>query len=345
MQFIDEATITVASGKGGDGCASFRREKFVPRGGPSGGDGGNGGNVVIEARAAMSSLLDYRYRKRYRARNGEPGRGKNQHGKSGEDLLIPVPPGTVVRTGGSGEAAADLTEPGQRFTVARGGRGGRGNSRFVSPTNRAPREAESGGEGETLEVTLELKILADVGILGFPNAGKSTLISKISAARPKIASYPFTTLSPNLGVVDRGDHEPFVVADIPGIIEGAHGGAGLGLRFLRHVERTRLLVHVLDLDSPPGRDPVEDYDRMNSELAAYSELLAEKPQLVALNKIDVERGELKAEEASRRLGERNVETLGLSALDGRGSEELVRAVARRLGLLTEDSRSRSPSWE
>ena len=344
MQFIDEATITVASGNGGDGCASFRREKFVPKGGPDGGDGGDGGDVAIEARAGMSSLLDYRYRKRYRARNGEPGRGKNQHGKSGETLVIPVPPGTVVRTGG-GEEEADLVEPGRRFTVARGGRGGRGNSRFVSSTNRAPRRADGGEDGETLEVTLELKILADVGILGFPNAGKSTLISKISAARPKIASYPFTTLSPNLGVVNCGDHESFVVADIPGIIEGAHRGAGLGLRFLRHVERTRLLVHLLDLDSPPGRDPVEDYDRMNSELAAHSELLASKPQIVALNKTDVGRGERGAAETARRLGERNVETLGISALTGEGSEELVREVARRLGLLTEDSRSRSPSWE
>lgn len=342
MQFIDEATITVAAGNGGDGCASFRREKFVPKGGPSGGDGGDGGDVVVEVRAGMSSLLDYRYRKRYRARNGEPGGGKNRHGKAGGTLVIPVPPGTVVRAGGE---EADLTEPGQRFTVARGGRGGRGNSRFVSPTDRAPRRAESGKEGETLEVNLELKILADVGILGFPNAGKSTLVSKISAARPKIAPYPFTTLSPNLGVVNRGDDEPFVVADIPGIIEGAHGGAGLGLRFLRHVERTRLLVHVLDLDSPPGRDPVEDYERMNSELAAHSELLAEKPQLVALNKTDVGRGERRAEETARRLGERNVETLAVSALTGEGLRELVREVARRLGLLTEDSRSRSPFSE
>ena len=342
MQFIDEATITVAAGNGGDGCASFRREKFVPKGGPSGGDGGDGGDVVVEVRAGMSSLLDYRYRKRYRARNGEPGGGKNRHGKAGGTLVIPVPPGTVVRAGGE---EADLTEPGQRFTVARGGRGGRGNSRFVSPTDRAPRRAESGKEGEMLEVNLELKILADVGILGFPNAGKSTLVSKISAARPKIAPYPFTTLSPNLGVVNRGDDEPFVVADIPGIIEGAHGGAGLGFRFLRHVERTRLLVHVLDLDSPPGRDPVEDYERMNSELAAHSELLAEKPQLVALNKTDVGRGERRAEETARRLGERNVETLAVSALTGEGLRELVREVARRLGLLTEDSRSRSPFSE
>ena len=342
MQFIDEATITVAAGNGGDGCARFRREKFVPKGGPSGGDGGDGGDVVVEVRAGMSSLLDYRYRKRYRARNGEPGGGKNRHGKAGGTLVIPVPPGTVVRAGGE---EADLTEPGQRFTVARGGRGGRGNSRFVSPTDRAPRRAESGKEGEMLEVNLELKILADVGILGFPNAGKSTLVSKISAARPKIAPYPFTTLSPNLGVVNRGDDEPFVVADIPGIIEGAHGGAGLGLRFLRHVERTRLLVHVLDLDSPPGRDPVEDYERMNSELAAHSELLAEKPQLVALNKTDVGKGERRAEETARRLGERNVETLAVSALTGEGLRELVREVDRRLGFLTEDSRSRSPFSE
>lgn len=345
MQFIDEAKITVASGNGGDGCASFRREKFVPKGGPDGGDGGRGADIVIIASKDMTSLLDYRYRKEYRARNGQPGKGKNQHGKSGTRLVIPVPAGTVVKTREEREILADLTEPGQSFTVAEGGRGGRGNARFVSSTNQAPRNAEKGKPGRKIELTLELKLIADVGILGFPNAGKSTLVSKISAARPKIADYPFTTLVPNLGVVGYGEHGSFVIADIPGIIEGAHEGAGLGLRFLRHVERTRVLIHMLDLDSPPGRDPLEDYDRMNSELAAYSELLAAKPQIVALNKIDAEGAPEKAEEAERRFLKRSVNVMKLSAFTGEGTRELVYEAARRLELLTEDSRSQSPFSE
>lgn len=345
MQFIDEAKITVASGDGGDGCVSFRREKFVPKGGPDGGDGGRGADVVIIASKDMTSLLDYRYRKEYSARNGQPGRGKNQHGKSGERMVIPVPAGTVVKTREKGEILADLTKPGQTFTVADGGRGGKGNTRFVSSTNRAPRNAEKGKPGQKMELTLELKLLADVGILGFPNAGKSTLISRISAARPKIADYPFTTLVPNLGVVGYGEHGSFVIADIPGIIEGAHEGAGLGLRFLRHVERTRLLIHMLDLEPPPGRNPLEDYDRMNSELAAYSELLAAKPQIVALNKIDAEGAAEKAAEAERLFTGRNVNVMKLSAFTGEGTRDLVYEIVRRLKLLTEGSRSQSPFSE
>lgn len=345
MQFIDEAKITVISGNGGNGCVSFRREKFVPKGGPNGGDGGKGGDVVVVADANMSSLLDYRYKKEYKAQNGQPGRGKDQHGKSGSDLIIPVPAGTVIISCEDGETLADLVEDGQRFTVAEGGGGGRGNSRFVSPTNRAPREADSGRAGARKEVRLELKILADVGILGFPNAGKSTLISKISAARPKISGYPFTTLVPNLGVVSYGDHQSFVIADIPGIIEGAHKGLGLGIQFLKHVERTRLLVHMLDLDPMSGRDPVEDYDKINSELREYSAKLAEKPQLVVLNKIDIAEARERSAETAQQLKERNIETLNISAVTGEGSQQLVYSIGESLRLLTEDSRSQSPCAE
>ncbi len=345
MQFIDEAKITVISGNGGNGCVSFRREKFVPKGGPNGGDGGRGGDVVVVADANMSSLLDYRYKKEYKARNGQPGRGKDQHGKSGSDLIIPVPAGTVITSCENEETLVDLVEDGERFTIAEGGGGGRGNSRFVSPTNRAPREAESGRPGTRKEVKLELKVLADVGILGFPNAGKSTLISKISAARPKISGYPFTTLVPNLGVVSYGDHQSFVIADIPGIIEGAHKGLGLGIQFLRHVERTRLLVHMLDLDPMSGRDPVEDYDKINSELREYSAKLAEKPQMVVLNKIDITEARERSAETARQLKERNIETLSISAVTGEGSQQLVYSIGERLRLLTEDSHNQSPCEE
>lgn len=345
MQFIDEAKITVISGNGGSGCVSFRREKFVPKGGPNGGDGGKGGDVVVVANSNMSSLLDYRYKKEYRALNGQPGGGKDQHGKWGSDLIIPVPAGTVITSCEDGEALADLTQNGQRFTIAEGGGGGRGNSRFVSPTNRAPRKAESGRQGLRREVKLELKVLADVGILGFPNVGKSTLISRISAARPKISGYPFTTLIPNLGVVSYGDHQSFVIADIPGIIEGAHKGLGLGLQFLKHVERTRLLVHMLDLDPMSGRDPVEDFDKINSELKKYSANLAEKPQLVVLNKVDIPEAMERGAETARRLKKRKIETLNISAVTGEGSQQLVYSIGEKLKLLTEDSRNQSPSAE
>ncbi|MDE0290934.1 MAG: GTPase ObgE [Candidatus Dadabacteria bacterium] len=345
MQFIDEAKITVISGNGGNGCVSFRREKFVPKGGPNGGDGGKGGDVVVVADANMSSLLDYRYKKEYKAQNGQPGRGKDQHGKSGSDLIIPVPAGTVITSSEDGETLADLIEDGERFTLAKGGDGGRGNSRFVSPTNRAPRQVESGRPGVHREIRFELKVLADVGILGFPNAGKSTLISKISAARPKISGYPFTTLVPNLGVVSYGDHQSFVIADIPGIIEGAHKGLGLGIQFLKHVERTRLLVHMLDLDPISGRDPVEDFDKINSELREYSAKLAEKPQLVVLNKIDIVEAKDREAETARQLKGRDIETLSISAVTGEACQQLVYLIGERLSLLTEDSRNQSPREE
>ncbi|MCZ6528526.1 MAG: GTPase ObgE, partial [Candidatus Dadabacteria bacterium] len=287
VKFIDEAKIYIKAGDGGRGCVSFRREKYVPRGGPNGGDGGNGGDIIMVARRNMSSLLDHRYQQHYRAKRGEHGRGKDQHGKNSEHLLIPVPMGTIVKDFETEEFLGDLTENNQELIVAKAGRGGKGNARFVSSTNQAPKEAEPGGEGEEKTLKLELKLLADVGLLGFPNAGKSTLISTISAARPKIADYPFTTLVPNLGVVSYGDGATFVLADIPGLIEGAHEGAGLGIQFLRHIERTKILIHLLDLSPITQRDPIEDYETMNRELKAYSEELSKKPQILALNKIDI----------------------------------------------------------
>ena len=266
VRFIDEAKIYVRSGRGGRGCVSFRREKFVPRGGPDGGDGGNGGDVILVAQRNVSSLLDHRYRQHYIAQNGEHGKGKNQHGKNAPPLIVPVPVGTVVKDFYTGEILGDMVEEGQTLVVARGGRGGRGNARFATSTNQAPRYAEPGEEGEERTLLLELKLLADVGIVGFPNAGKSTLISRISAARPKIADYPFTTIVPNLGVVRYNEGKTFVVADIPGLIKGAHEGAGLGIRFLKHIERTRLLIHLLDLSPLTGRNPIEDYHVLNEEL-------------------------------------------------------------------------------
>ncbi len=337
MQFIDEVEITVTSGNGGNGCVSFRREKFVPRGGPNGGDGGNGGNVMFVANANMSSLLDYRYSKHYKARNGEVGRGSDQHGASAPDLIIPVPVGTMIMDVQDDKIIVDLEKDGESKIIAKGGKGGRGNARFVSSTNRSPRNAEGGKKGETVELRLELKMLADVGILGFPNAGKSTLISKISAAKPKISDYPFTTLVPNLGVVTYGDYQSFVVADIPGIIEGAHTGQGLGLRFLKHVERTRLLVHLLDLDPFSGRDPVKDYELVNSELKKYSPQLAEKPQLIVLNKIDLEKASERKKEIEENMKKKGIEIISISAVTGKGCRELVYSVAQKLKLLAENS--------
>lgn len=330
VKFIDEAKIYVKAGDGGRGCVSFRREKFVPRGGPNGGDGGNGGDVVMVARRNMSSLLDHRYQQHYRAKRGVHGKGKDQHGKNAEDLLIPVPMGTLIKDFESGEFYGDLTKHGESLVVAKGGKGGRGNARFVTPTNQAPKEAEPGIPGEEKTLILELKLLADVGLLGFPNAGKSTLISTISAARPKIADYPFTTLVPNLGVVSYGDGQTFVLADIPGIIEGAHEGAGLGIQFLRHIERTKILIHLLDLSPITERDPIQDYETLNHELKSYSEELSKKPQIVALNKIDITeaREELvRLEEHFSKLG---IKTYPISAVTGEGTKDLIWEVAKLL---------------
>lgn len=287
MKFIDEATITVRAGDGGNGCVSFRREKFVPKGGPDGGDGGKGGDIVLVATLRKRTLHHFRFKHQFKASGGGHGQGKQKTGKGGEDLQIEVPPGTLVIDPETGEILADLTQPGQQFTAARGGRGGAGNIRYKSSTNRAPRHAKPGEPGEDRALKLELKLLADVGIIGLPNAGKSTLISRISASRPKIADYPFTTITPNLGVVAAGGGEPFVVADIPGLIEGAHRGVGLGTRFLRHVERTRVLVHLIDASAIDPVHPTDAYDTVMRELTLYSPDLAGKPHLVVLNKMDL----------------------------------------------------------
>lgn len=330
VKFIDEAKIYVKSGAGGNGCVSFRREKYVPRGGPNGGDGGNGGDVYIIANENMASLLDHRYRQHYRAKRGEHGKGKDMHGKNGEDLFVPVPPGTIIRDFDTGDVIGDLTENAETLLVAKGGRGGKGNARFATSTNQAPRNAEPGGEPEERTLLLELKLLADVGIIGFPNAGKSTLISRISAARPKVADYPFTTLVPNLGVVSYVDGKTFVVADIPGIIEGAHEGAGLGLQFLRHVERTKLLVHVLDLSPMTGRDPIDDFETLNMELKSYSPELYEKPQIVAPNKVDITESREKLEEIRGYFEKRGIPIFPISGATGEGLKELVRETGKRL---------------
>ncbi len=337
VKFIDEAKIYIKAGDGGKGCVSFRREKFVPRGGPNGGDGGNGGDVIMIARRNMSSLLDHRYQQHYRAKRGVHGKGKDQHGKNAEDLLIPVPLGTIVKNFETGDFYGDLTEDGQTLVVARGGKGGRGNARFITPTNQAPKEAEPGIPGEEKTLKLELKLLADVGLLGFPNAGKSTLISTISAARPKIADYPFTTLVPNLGVVSYGDGATFIMADIPGIIEGAHEGTGLGIQFLRHIERTKILVHLLDLSPMTQRDPTEDYEKLNNELKSYSEELSKKTQIVALNKIDITEARedlARIEEHFHNLG---IKTFPISSATGEGTKELIWEVVRHLEkIITEE---------
>jgi len=320
VQFIDEAIIHVKAGDGGDGAAAFRREDGVPRGGPSGGDGGDGGSIIFVADPKLSSLLDFRYRRHYKAERGEDGRPKDQYGAAGDDLVVRVPVGTVIYEDGGDAPLVDLDAAEARFVVARGGKGGRGNIHFKSPWNQAPRTAEPGTPGEERTIRLELKLLADVGLLGLPNVGKSTFISHVSRARPKIADYPFTTLVPNLGVVRLSDDRSFVVADIPGLIEGAAEGAGLGHQFLRHVERCRVLLHIVDasyLASAEGRSPLGDHDAINRELAEYAPELADKPQVVVLNKTDTMSPEAIAE-AKREFAEHGIELLGMSAATGDG---------------------------
>jgi GTP-binding protein len=323
MQFIDEAVIHVKAGDGGNGSAAFRREDGVPRGGPSGGDGGNGGSIILVADPRLSSLLDFKYKRHYAADRGEDGRNKDQYGAAGEDLVLRVPVGTVVyaQTEDRSDRAllADLAEPGTRFVLAKGGVGGRGNIHFKTPWNQAPRTAEPGTLGDEHTVRLELKLLADVGLLGYPNVGKSTFISRVSRARPKVADYPFTTLVPNLGVVQLSDERNFVIADIPGLIEGASEGAGLGHQFLRHVERCRVLLHIVEATytTGPDRSPLHDFDVINSELARYAPALAGKPQVVVLNKIDATASE-DVDVHRRAFAERGVELLTISAATGAG---------------------------
>ncbi len=328
--FIDEASIKVRAGKGGNGCVAFRREKYVPRGGPSGGDGGAGGNVVLQSSGRVSTLIHFRYQPEQKAENGRHGEGSNRTGRTGQDLILEVPPGTLLYDAESGELLHDFEVRGQSFVAARGGRGGRGNTHFKSATNRAPRFAEDGEEGQALGLKLQLKLLADVGLVGFPNAGKSTLIARISAARPKIADYPFTTLVPNLGVVDLGDFESFVVADIPGLIEGAHKGHGLGHRFLRHIERTQLLVQLVDLSDSSGRDPVEDYEVIVRELGRYSAPLRTKPRLVAGTKTDALQNPARLAALRARCAAEGLELHAVSAVAGTGLPQLVRAIGDRL---------------
>jgi GTP-binding protein len=346
--FVDEAKILVKAGDGGNGCVAFRREKYVPRGGPSGGDGGNGGSIFVEANPNDNTLLRYRYNREFRGDRGRHGEGSNCSGHSGDDTILQVPVGTLVYDGDTGETIADLAKPGQRVLVAQGGRGGRGNQHFAKPWHQAPREHDDGQPGVERHLRLELKLLADVGLVGFPNAGKSTLISVISAARPKIANYPFTTLEPNLGVVNAdgfsrtsaaGDGSgsagrelgrTFVVADLPGLIEGAHEGAGLGMRFLRHVERTRLLVHLIDTSDATVDDPIHSFEVINGELIAFSESLAHKPMIVVATKLDATTDRTRLETLRDFCATQNLEFHAISAPTGEGVKELVRAIADAL---------------
>ncbi len=337
--FVDEAQILVKAGDGGNGCVAFRREKFVPRGGPSGGDGGKGGDVIIEANPHDNTLLRYRYNREFRADRGRHGEGSNRHGRSGADLVLAVPIGTVVFDATTGQQLIDFTAPGQRFIAARGGRGGRGNSHFAKPWHQAPRESEEGVPGEEHHLCLELKLLADVGLVGFPNAGKSTLISRISAARPKIADYPFTTLEPHLGVVSAdgppgsGVGRTFVVADIPGLIEGAHEGAGLGTRFLRHIERTRILAHLVDTSDANERDPVRDFEIIEAELTSFNPALAAKPTLVVATKLDATPQRDRLEHLREYSARRGFPFCAISAVTGEGIPKLVRLMADALDRL------------
>src|SRR5918993_1291026 len=328
--FIDRAKIHVQGGDGGNGVTAFRREKFVPRGGPSGGDGGRGGDVVLVADASLNTLLHLRYNPRHVGDRGLHGEGSNRSGREGEDLIVRVPVGTQIFDADTGDLLHDLSYDGARWLAARGGRGGFGNAHFTSSTNRAPRYHQQGSPGEERELQLELKLLADVGLVGFPNAGKSTLISTVSAAKPKIADYPFTTLEPHLGVVDLGDFRTFVMADIPGLIEGAHEGAGLGDRFLRHVERTKLLLHLVDVSSVSGRDPVSDYLTVNKELRAYNQQLANRPQIVVATKIDALDEPERLEALRQQAAKDGLQFHAISSATNRGTQELVRAVSAKL---------------
>jgi GTP-binding protein len=329
MRFIDEAIISVKAGDGGNGCMAFRREKYVPRGGPSGGDGGRGGDVVMAASEHHNTLLHFRFNPEHAAQRGRHGEGSNRSGREGESIELPVPVGTVVFDADTGDLVHDFTTKGERFLVARGGRGGRGNQHFATPTHQAPTEHEPGKPGEQKRLRLELKLLADVGLVGFPNAGKSTLISRISAAKPRIADYPFTTLEPNLGVVLVEDRT-FVVADIPGLIEGAHEGAGLGIQFLRHVERTRLLVHLVDVSDITGRDPAQDFYVILRELDSFSPAMASKPMFVVASKIDACQDRERLEAVRRVAEERGLPFFAISAVTGEGLDSLVYAMAKEI---------------
>ena len=328
MKFVDEAIITVKSGDGGRGCTSFRRERYIEKGGPDGGDGGNGGHIILKIDQSKRTLYDYRRQKLLKAKNGAPGLGRQKHGKNGSDCTIILPPGTIVSNMDTNEIIADLTKIEDEFILASGGKGGRGNKRFATSTNRAPRHSQPGIPGIELKLKLELKLLADVGLVGLPNAGKSTLISSISAARPKIADYPFTTLTPTLGMVDPPFGEPFAVADIPGLIEGAHQGIGLGINFLKHIERTGILVHLIDSFLIDPDSPLDSFNLINKELSKYSKTLAEKTQIVVLNKIDLSDTSEKIKAFKNSL--KDFQILTLSAVTGKGTKELVKVLSSKL---------------
>jgi GTP-binding protein len=328
--FIDEARILVKAGDGGNGCLAFRREKYVPRGGPSGGDGGRGGDVFLVSTEHQNTLIQFRFNPEHKAQRGRHGEGSNCTGAEGHSIDLQVPVGTVVYDEATGERLHDFTAPGERFLVARGGRGGKGNARFATSTHQAPTEHEPGKPGQERRLRLELKLLADVGLVGFPNAGKSTLISRISAARPKIADYPFTTLEPQLGVVSLDDYRSFVVADIPGLIEGAHLGHGLGTQFLRHIERTRLLAHLVDVSDASGRDPAHDFETVMAELASFSEDLAAKPMIVVATKMDAAQDPARVESLRQIAAERGLAFFEISSVTGQGLDELRYAMAERV---------------
>jgi GTP-binding protein len=330
MRFVDEIKIQVKSGDGGAGCVSFRREKFIPLGGPDGGDGGKGGNVTFLVSPHLATLLDLRHKPHLKAGRGRHGMGKDRHGAGGEDLTVLVPQGTIIKDAETEELLADLAEPGQSVVLLKGGRGGQGNARFASATNKAPKFAQPGEPGEERWLKLELKLMADVGLLGFPSVGKSSFIAKVSAARPKIADYPFTTLAPNLGVVQYKNYRTFVIADIPGLIEGAHQGAGLGHRFLRHVERTDLLLHILDLSWMPDRDPIREYEAINQELALFDAELAKKRQIIVLNKIDLPAVRENLPQVLPWFEERGLTVFPISAATGEGIPPLLDEIARNL---------------
>jgi len=331
VKFIDEVSITVQSGDGGRGCVSFRREKYIPRGGPDGGDGGKGGDVILKSTSRRRTLYPFRFKREFKAKNGAAGQGKQRSGKNGDDLILEIPPGTLVTDTETNEIIKDFTRADEAFILARGGRGGLGNHRFKTSTNRAPRYAQPGEPGQLLKLKLELKLLADIGLVGLPNAGKSTLISVVSSASPKIADYPFTTLTPILGVVQPAGAESFVVADIPGLIEGAHRGAGLGVRFLRHIERTRVLLHLVDASSIDPDKPLVDYETVNREMALYNPKLAEKPQIVVLTKMDLPGTGRAAERFQAAVKEREV--MLISAVTQKGVNALILKMAELLDRL------------
>ncbi|MBI5675159.1 MAG: GTPase ObgE [Nitrospirae bacterium] len=330
MKFIDQVKVSLKAGDGGRGCVSFRREKYIPRGGPNGGDGGRGGDIILKASRDITTLLDIRYQQQYRAKKGEHGMGSNMHGKDGGDLILPVPVGTIVRKAESDEVLCDLITEGQEFMAVKGGRGGLGNARFKSSTMQAPKFAQPGEPGEEAVLILELKLLADVGLIGLPNAGKSTLISSVSSAKPKIADYPFTTLTPSLGVVKYGEFGSFVIADIPGLIEGAHNGTGLGFQFLRHVERTSMLLHLVDISEMGDGDPVENLEKINKELSLYSPELIEKPQTVVGTKLDVKGDGKRLDSLKRYCKNKSYDFFPISAVTGKGTKELMMYMGRKV---------------